>query len=147
MTERSLVAVALLLLLGAPELMAQTAEQDPVTEVDRAQTAPALERETFSYVAGGRRDPFRPLEAGDELGPRFEDLELSGIIYSPEAASVVVLVDRSTQRRYRVWEGDIVGGAQLLDVTPDEAIFVVTVFGVTRQETLRLKNMDKEQGG
>ena len=147
MTERSLVAVALLLLLGAPELMAQTAEQDPVTEVDRAQTAPALERETFSYVAGGRRDPFRPLEAGAELGPRFEDLELSGIIYSPEAASVVVLVDRSTQRRYRVWEGDIVGGAQLLDVTPDEAIFVVTVFGVTRQETLRLKNMDKEQGG
>ena len=147
MTERSLVAVALLLLLGAPELMTQTAEQDPVTEVDRAQTAPALERETFSYVAGGRRDPFRPLEAGDELGPRFEDLELSGIIYSPEAASVVVLVDRSTQRRYRVWEGDIVGGAQLLDVTPDEAIFVVTVFGVSRQETLRLKNSDKEQGG
>ena len=147
MTERFLVAVAILLLSGAPELMAQTAEQDPVTEVDRAQTAPALERETFSYVAGGRRDPFRPLEAGAELGPRFEDLELSGIIYSPEAASVVVLVDRSTQRRYRVWEGDIVGGAQLLDVTPDEAIFVVTVFGVTRQETLRLKNMDKEQGG
>jgi len=147
MTERALVAVALLLLLGAPELVAQEAEQDPVTEVDTAQTAPALERETFSYVAGGRRDPFRPLEAGDELGPRFEDLELSGIIYSPEAASMVVLVDRSTQRRYRVWEGDIVGGAQLLDVTPDEAIFVVTVFGVTRQETLRLKNMDKEQGG
>lgn len=147
MTERALVAVALLLLLGAPELVAQEAEQDPATEVDRAQTAPALERETFSYVPGGRRDPFRPLDAGDELGPRFEDLELSGIIYSPEAASMVVLVDRSTQRRYRVWEGDIVGGAQLLDVTPDEAIFVVTVFGVTRQETLRLKNMDKEQGG
>jgi hypothetical protein len=106
-----------------------------------------LERETFSYVPGGRRDPFRPLEAGDEIGPRFEDLELSGIIYSPQAGSVVVLVDRSTQRRYRVWEGDIVGGAQLLDVTPNEAIFVVTVFGVSRQETLRLKNMDKEQGG
>lgn len=146
MTERALVAVALLLLF-APDLKAQEAEQDPVTEVDRAQTAPTLEREAFSYVAGGRRDPFRPLEAGDELGPRFEDLELSGILYSPEAGSVVVLVDRSTQRRYRVWEGDIVGGAQLLDVTPDEAIFVVTVFGVTRQETLRLKNPDKEQGG
>jgi len=56
-------------------------------------------------------------------------------------------VDRSTQRRYRVWEGDIVGGATLLDVTPDEAVFRVTVFGVSRQETLRLKNTDKEQGG
>lgn len=146
MTERALVAVALLL-VASPGLKAQEVGQDPATEVDTAQTAPTVERETFSYVAGGRRDPFRPLEAGDELGPRFEDLQLSGIIYSPDAGSVVVLVDRSTQRRYRVWEGDMVGGAQLLDVTPDEAIFVVTVFGVSRQETLRLKNMDKEQGG
>jgi type II secretory pathway component PulC len=146
MTERALLTVALLLLFS-PGLNAQEVEQDLATEVDVAQTAPVLERETFSYVAGGRRDPFRPLEAGDEIGPRFEDLELSGIIYSPDAGSVVVLVDRSTQRRYRVWEGDLVGGAQLLDVTPTEAIFVVTVFGVSRQETLRLKNMDKEQGG
>lgn len=146
MTQRALVTAALIVLF-APGLIAQEVEQDLATEVDAAQTAPALERETFSYVAGGRRDPFRPLEAGDEIGPRFEDLELSGIIYSPEAGSVVVLVDRSTQRRYRVWEGDMVGGAQLLDVTPNEAIFVVTVFGVSRQETLRLKNMDKEQGG
>ncbi|MEE8572604.1 MAG: hypothetical protein V3T20_05055 [Gemmatimonadota bacterium] len=146
MRVRALMAVALVLLV-APGLKAQEGGQDPPTEVDRAQTAPTLERETFSYVAGGRRDPFRPLEAGDELGPRFEDLELSGIIYGAQAGSVIVLVDRSTQRRYRIWEGDIVGGAQLLEVTPDEAVFVVTVFGVSRQETLRLKNMDKEQGG
>ena len=146
MTQRALVTAALIVLF-APGLIAQEVEQDLATEVDAAQTAPALERETFSYVAGGRRDPFRPLEAGDEIGPRFEDLELSGIIYSPDEGSLVVLVDRSTQRRYRVWEGDMVGGAQLLDVTPNEAIFVVTVFGVSRQETLRLKNMDKEQGG
>jgi hypothetical protein len=146
MRARALTAVALFFLV-APGLKAQEAQPDSLTEVDRAQTAPTLERETFSYVAGGRRDPFRPLEAGDELGPRFEDLELSGIIYSTEEGSLVVLVDRSTQRRYRVWEGDIVGGAQLLDVTPNEAVFVVTVFGVSRQETLSLKNMDKEQGG
>ena len=146
MRSRALMAVALLVVF-APGLQAQEAEPDSVTEVDRAQTAPMVERETFSYVAGGRRDPFRPLEAGDELGPRFEDLELSGLIYSTEAGSVIVLVDRSTQRRYRVWEGDIIGGAQLLDVTPSEAVFVVTVFGVSRQETLSLKNMDKEQGG
>ncbi len=146
MRVRALMAVALVLLV-APGLKAQEGGQDPPTEVDRAQTAPTLERETFSYVAGGRRDPFRPLEAGDELGPRFEDLELSGIIYGAQAGSVIVLVDRSTQRRYRIWEGDMVGGAQLLEVTPDEAVFVVTVFGVSRQETLRLKNMDKEQGG
>ena len=140
--------IAAALLVGiVPGLAAQEAEQAPADEVETAQTAPLVEREVFEYTGAGRRNPFRRLEAGDELGPRFQDLELSGIIYSPEAGSLVVLVDRSTQRRYRVWEGDIVGGAQLLEVTPDEAIFVVTVFGVSRQETLRLKNMDKEQGG
>jgi hypothetical protein len=146
MKALALTTVALLVLF-TPELNAQEGESDSATEVERAQSAPTLERETFSYDAEGRRDPFRPLEAGDELGPRFEDLELSGIIYSPSAGSVVVLVDRSTERRYRVWEGDVVGGAQLLDVTPNEAVFVVTVFGVSRQETLRFKNTDKEQGG
>lgn len=128
-------------LVAAPALLAQ--EVDPAAAA-RTQEAPVLERETFQYAREGRRDPFKPLEAGAELGPRFEDLELSGIIYSPEAGSIVVLVDRSTQRRYRVWEGDFVGGAQLLDVTPEEAVFLVTVFGVSRQETLRVKNTDKE---
>lgn len=140
--------IAMVCLVGiVPGALAQETETTPAEEVERAQTAPVLEREVFRYTGAGRRDPFRPLEAGAELGPRFQNLELSGIIFSPAAGSVVVLVDRTTQRRYRVWEGDTVGGAQLLDVTPDEAVFMVTVFGVSRQETLRLKNKDKEQGG
>jgi len=143
---RGLAALAVLL-LAAPGLWAQESEPDDAAPVQAAQTAPTLQRESYSYSGAGRRDPFKALEAGDELGPRFEDLELAGIIFSPQAGSVIVLVDRSTQRRYRVWEGDIVGGATLLDVTPDQAVFRVTVFGVSRQETLRLKNTDKEQGG
>jgi hypothetical protein len=143
---RGLAALAVLL-LAAPGLWAQENGPDDATPVEAAQTAPTLQRESFSYSGAGRRDPFKALEAGDELGPRFENLELAGIIFSPQAGSVIVLVDRSTQRRYRVWEGDIVGGATLLDVTPDEAVFRVTVFGVSRQDTLRLKNTDKEQGG
>ena len=104
-----------------------------------------IQRETFEYPAAGRRDPFTPLSAGDELGPRFEDLGLSGIIYSPERGSIAVLVDRATLRRYRVWEGDMVGGARLLAVKQTEAEFLVTVFGVSRRDTLRLKPNDKEQ--
>ena len=105
-----------------------------------------MQRETFEYPAVGRRDPFAPLSAGEELGPRFEDLGLSGIIYSSERGSIVVLVDRATQRRYRVWEGDMIGGARLLAVTQTEAEFLVTVFGVSRRDTLRLKAQDKERG-
>lgn len=145
MKARALTVVGLVLLV-APGLTAQESASG-ASEAGAEQTAPLLERETFEYSASGRRDPFKPLEAGAELGPQFSDLELAGIIYSPDTGGVVVLVDRSTQRRYRVWEGDVVGGAQLRSVTPNEAVFVVTVFGVSRQETLRLKNTDKEQGG
>lgn len=106
--------------------------------------APVMEREVFQYPVVGRRDPFAPLSAGDELGPRFEDLALSGIIYSPQRGSVAVLVDRATERRYRVWEGDVIGGARLLQVSESDAEFLVTVFGVTRRDTLRLKAQDKE---
>ncbi|TFG61707.1 MAG: hypothetical protein E4H28_08515 [Gemmatimonadales bacterium] len=105
-----------------------------------------IQRETFEYPAMGRRDPFTPLSAGEELGPRFEDLGLSGIIYSPERGSIAVLVDQATLRRYRVWEGDMIGGARLLAVKQTEAEFLVTVFGVSRRDTLRLKAHDKEQG-
>lgn len=105
----------------------------------------ALTREVFDYPADGRRDPFEPLSAGDELGPRFEDLRLAGIIYSPERGSMAVMVDAATGRRYRVWEGDVIGGARLVRVHPDRAEFQVTVFGVSRRDTLRLKTQDKEQ--
>lgn len=141
--------LAALSLVVAPRAGAQgtgqaEAETPPPAAV--VQGSPMVEREVFAYPGAGRRDPFEPLDAGEELGPRFEDLELSGIIYSAEAGSMVVLVDRATRRRYRVWRGDVIGGAELVAVRPDEAVFVVTVFGVSRQETLRLKQQ-KEQDG
>lgn len=126
-------AIVALLLFIPVQAKAQDAGEEAV-----------LQREVFEYPATGRRDPFAPLSAGDELGPRFEDLGLSGIIYSPERGSIVVLVDRATLRRYRVWEGDVIGGARLVAVKQTEAEFLVTVFGVSRRDTLRLKTQDKE---
>lgn len=117
----------------------------PVAAQESSRSAVVM-REVFSYPAAGRRDPFEPLATGEELGPRFEDLGLSGVIYSPQRGSIAVLLDRATQRRYRVWEGDVIGGARLLKVRPDLAEFQVTVFGVSRRDTLRLKPRDKEQG-
>lgn len=105
----------------------------------------ALSREVFEYPAEGRRDPFEPLSTDEELGPRFEDLRLAGVIYSPERGSIAILSDVATQRRYRVWEGDVIGGARLVMVRPDEVEFQVTVFGVSRRDTLRLSTRDKEQ--
>ena len=128
---------------------AQETEDSPVqaTEVSVFDQQISVDRETFTYPAGTRRDPFQPLSAGDELGPRFEDLNLSGVVYSPATGSIAILTDRATGKRYRVWEGDVIGGAKLVRVRAVEVDFVVTAFGVSRQETLRLKSLDKEQGG
>ena len=128
---------------------AQEAEEKPeqTTESSSADMQTSVDRETFYYPAGARRDPFEPLSAGDELGPRFEDLNLSGVVYSPSTGSIAILTDRATGKRYRVWEGDVIGGAKLVRVRAVEVDFVVTAFGVSRQETLRLKSQDKERGG
>ena len=130
--------------IGAQETDEQPAQATESSEVDQ-QTS--VSREKFHYPAEGRRDPFEPLSAGDELGPRFEDLNLSGVVYSPATGSIAILTDRATGKRYRVWEGDVIGGAKLVRVRTAEVDFVVTAFGVSRQETLRLKSQDKEQGG
>jgi len=130
-------------------VQAQETDDRPTeaTESSAVDQQTSVDRETFNYPAGTRRDPFEPLSAGDELGPRFEDLNLSGIVYSPATGSIAILTDRATGKRYRVWEGDVIGGAKLVRVRAAEVDFVVTAFGVSRQETLRLKSQDKEQGG
>jgi len=146
LTVSLLLAAALVIPTG---IRAQETENRPAQETDSSTVdlQTSVDRETFDYPAGTRRDPFEPLSAGDELGPRFEDLNLSGIVYSPATGSIAILTDRATGKRYRVWEGDVIGGAKLVRVRTAEVDFVVTAFGVSRQETLRLKSQDKEQGG
>jgi hypothetical protein len=146
LTIALLVAAPGSLLAQADSTRATPPGADVAAAVDTADPG-ILQREVFRYRSEGRRDPFAALSAGNELGPRFEDLELAGIMFSPESGSIAIMVDRATRRRYRVWEGDVVGGAKLVRVRPAEVDFVVTAFGVSRQETLRLKDQDKEQGG
>ena len=80
---RLVVSPLLAALLVAPNAgRAQETEDSPVqaTEVSVVDQQISVDRETFNYPAGTRRDPFQPLSAGDELGPRFEDLNLSGVV-------------------------------------------------------------------
>lgn len=105
----------------------------------------AYGRETFTYPeVQDRRDPFAPLTAGEEIGPRFADLELSGLIYAPDVGSVAVLTDRTTQRRYRVREGDWLGDARVDRIRADEVAFTVAGFGLSRTEVLRVAREDQE---
>ena len=58
------------------------------------------EREVFHYPSFQRRNPFRPL-VGDESGPRFEQVELKGILYdkSNGGRSVAILGLRAQAER------------------------------------------------
>ncbi|WP_420441681.1 hypothetical protein [Candidatus Palauibacter sp.] len=112
-----------------------------------AQTRPPIyEREIFSYHAFERRDPFLPLHPDTQAGPRFGDLTLSGVLYHPQLGSVAILTDRTTGRRYRARERDIIGTARVVQIRIEEVDFVITSFGVSRRETLRVRR-ERGTGG
>lgn len=104
-----------------------------------ADTAFRYEREVFSYPVAGRANPFRPPDARSAVGPRFEDLRLSGILYGPPVASLTVLRDARTGRVHRLREGEKLGDARLVEVRPSEAVFAVMGTTGTRTERLRVE--------
>jgi len=69
-----------------------------------------------------------------------------GVIFSGAYGSVATLVDRATEKRYRVRRGDVVGNARVVEIQPEAVVLQVTQFGVTRSETLRIRKEEEEQG-
>ena len=135
------VALAATMVAPAPAQEADTARAaaDSASEAAAADTS-VYRREVFSYPEQGRRDPFRPLQSFASTGPRLDQLQLSGILYGgPDSESVVVLVDPSTNARYRLRVGDSVGFARLARVEARRAVFAVRGFGRDRNVVLRLK--------
>lgn len=118
----------------------------PATGQTAATASSVYEREVYEYPSLGRRDPFRALNAGEQIGPRFDDLRLSGVLYNESIGSVATLVDENTGRRYRVRAGDTLGEARVAAIRVGEVDFLITAFGISRQETLRVKR-DKESEG
>jgi len=147
----SMLLLALLLCASAGDLRAQQAgeQQSAGTQGGsaNAQGAPGdidlvFEREVFLYPATHRRDPFSPLSVSE--GPRFEELTLRGIIYSPEPGRSVALLAGPGNKIYRVRRGETVGNSRVLDVGPRRVLFAVNNFGVVRQEVLELKRKEEE---
>lgn len=104
------------------------------------------EREVFTYPSLGRRDPFRPLNSGDQIGPRFADLNLTGVLFNPAIGSVATLIDVKSGRRYRSREGDVLGDIRIAAIRTDEVDFVITSFGISRRETLTVKKTKEIDG-
>lgn len=139
MARRTAAALALVAGLVAATPGAVAAQETGPEAGAAEDTAFRYEREVFRYPDGGRPNPFRPPAAGSAMGPRFEDLRLSGILYGPPVGSVVVLRDAATGRVHRLREGERLGDARLVEVRPSEAVFAVSGPTGTRAEVLRVK--------
>jgi hypothetical protein len=57
--------------------------------------------------------------------------------------SVAVLRDITTQKRYRVKTGDIVGRLKVTQIRPRDVVFTVQEFGFERQATLSLGKQEE----
>jgi len=139
-----------LLLSAAPAAAQQTAAKGSKPAKPAAAKPPEevelkFEREYFVYPVQPRRDPFASLAARNDLGPRFEDLSLQGVIVSADGRSVALLSD-GTGRIYRVRRGDLVGNARVISIADRKVVFAVENFGIVRQEELVLKRNNEEGG-
>ncbi len=145
----SAALILLTALAGLPtEAPAVPAVQDTTELQAAARQAVASEaiyrRERFVYPTDNRRNPFISLLEVEDAGPQFENLDLVGIIFGGSAGSVATMIDRATDKRYRVRRGDSVGNARVVEIRPDAVVFQVTQFGVTRSETLRIRKEEEQ---
>lgn len=102
-----------------------------------AQITLVYEREVYAYNGGGRRDPFEPLTGENQMGPRFEELSLQGIIYSRAPGQSVALLT-AQDRVHRVRVGEVVGNSRVIEIGPTRVVMAVENFGTIRQEILEM---------
>ena len=111
-----------------------------------------FEREVFEYPQFTRRNPFVALVAS-EGGPRFEQIQLRGIIYSDVPSESVALLGigsvseqrgvaqtttSGTSRSRRVRIGGTWGNVRVLEIHRTEILVEVEEFGLTEQRTMRM---------
>jgi hypothetical protein len=121
---------------GAPAAPAAPPEQTSSVSERGGKSEIALYRETFTYQAENRRDPFLSLMRTGDLRPMVSDLRLVAVIYDPAGRSVAILRDLQTKEQYRVKVGQTLGRMRVNQIRPQQVIFTIEEIGMTRQETL-----------
>jgi hypothetical protein len=99
----------------------------------------SLNREVFSYDAGGRRDPFVSLLRNGDLRPMLNDLRLVAVLYDPTGRnSVAVMRDLTTKDQYQVKVGQTLGRMRVAGIEPRTILFTIEEIGFSRQVGLAL---------
>jgi hypothetical protein len=121
---------------------AATQAATPVSTAPAAAKAAApaeirIERESFTYTGGGRRDPYQSLMRSGDIRPLLSDLKLTAIAFDPDGNnSVAILRDVNTQEQYRVRVGQQLGRMRVSAIRQKAVQFTIEEFGFNRQETL-----------
>lgn len=150
-------------LVVTPSLAAQEGAVRAVTPVaaEEPEAELAFEREVFSYPTFARRNPFEPLLASTEGGPRWEGMRLEGVVYDadPRFSIAILSSGRAMVRggevgadpagtvgqmaRLRV--GERWGNIRIIEIRKDNVLIEVEEFGLTEQRTMQLPA--RGQGG
>ena len=103
-----------------------------------AEVTLVYEREVFTYTGSERRDPFQPLTGDNQMGPRFQELSLQGIVYSNVPGRSVAVLQAGGDRVLRARVGDVIGNSRVIEIGPTRVVMAVENFGTIRQEILEL---------
>lgn len=151
MTRFAWVGVSLMMtVLANPD---PGSAQDSPPQTQAPATELVFEREVFSYPTHQRRNPFVPLAAGTEGGPRFEQLRLMGIIFSEIPSESVAIIGTSTVsvsedgatvtvqegQSWYLKVGQSVGNIRIVEVRREQVVVEVEEFGLTEQKIMRLQ--------
>jgi len=151
--RRGLILLGLVGLLIPFSLQGQQQQPPPPTQDT---VSLVFEREVFAYPTFERRNPFVRVVSGAEGGPRFEELELIGIIFSPDPdLSVAVFGPRGggqqadqqqqSRRTFRARRGQQLGNVRILEIQRTRVVVEVDEFGLTEQRIMELQRPG--QGG
>lgn len=122
--------------VGAPAAAAKTG-----TKKVTAPSEITIERESFAYSGGGRRDPYKSLMSSSDVRPLLSDLRLTAVAFDPAGSnSVAILRDSYSKTQYRVRVGQQLGRLRVSAIRQKAVQFTIEEFGFNRQETLPLSS-------
>lgn len=152
------VLIAGLVMLVPQAVDAQQPQQTPAQAQQPAQAELVFQREVFEYPSFTRRNPFEPLVGPGGGGPRFEQLSLIGIMYSPDpGASVAVLSTGGVQvnadgtmtpvdgEAFSLQVGESIGNTTIVEIRRDAVVVDVEVFDSVEREIMTF--VSRRQGG
>jgi hypothetical protein len=156
MLPRYLVATAVAVVFVMPPSEARG--QDPDIQTPPTGNAELVyDREVFQYPEFTRKNPFVALDGAMGGGPRFEQMSLIGVMYSPDGNSVAVLSTGGVQvaedgtttpidgDSYNMKVGDSIGNTTVIEIRRDAVIVDVEVFDAVERHTMTF--VSRLQGG